>query len=68
MSLPSFGAGEQLKLAEWQVILRQMLALDLIYEDVEYGSLKITIEGGRVLEVDLTVRQKKPIIVKPTRT
>ncbi len=67
MSLPSFGAGEQLKLAEWQVILRQMLALDLIYADAEYGSLKITLEGGRVLEGDLTVSLKKPIILKPTR-
>ncbi len=65
--LTSFGMGASRKPAEWQVLLRQMLAQELIIADAEYGSLKITPEGGRVLEGLQTVHFKKQIINKTSR-
>jgi ATP-dependent DNA helicase RecQ len=46
----TFGIGKELARGEWQGIFRQLIALDLLKPDGEFGSLKITPRGRDFLK------------------
>ncbi len=47
--LPTHGVGKEYSKEQWTHLSRQFLAQDLLYKDVDYGSLKITERGSAVL-------------------
>ena len=47
--LPTYGVGREYSRRQWQHLARQFLAQDLLFKDVDYGSLKITEKGADVL-------------------
>ncbi|WP_211332216.1 DNA helicase RecQ [Eilatimonas milleporae] len=64
--LPFYGQGKTVSPGEWQAVLRQMLAADLIDVDLQYGSLKIRPAGQRILAGDGTVRFLKQTAADPS--
>jgi len=47
--LPTYGIGKEYSKQQWQHLARQLLAQDLLYKEVDYGSLKTTEKGRAVL-------------------
>jgi len=47
--LSTFGIGREYSKQQWQHLARQFLSQDLLFKDVDYGSLKITKKGADVL-------------------
>ncbi len=47
--LSTYGVGKEYSKQEWMTLARQFLSLDLLYKDLDYGSLKITEKGAAVL-------------------
>ena len=47
--LSTYGIGKEYSKQQWQQLMRQFLSQDLLYKEVDYGSLKITEKGGGVL-------------------
>ncbi|TNE37271.1 MAG: DNA helicase RecQ [Alphaproteobacteria bacterium] len=61
--LKVYGMGKALNRAEWQSILRQMLALGLVNVDMEgYGSLSLNEACRGILKGDETIELKRAIV------
>ncbi|MCK5574646.1 MAG: RecQ family ATP-dependent DNA helicase, partial [Sphingomonadales bacterium] len=54
-NLACYGQGKDFSSGEWQGVLRQMLAADLVGVDLQYGSIKIRPDGRQVLNGQKTV-------------
>ena len=54
-TLPTFGVGSTLPAAEWKRLGRQIIAAGLLVPDIEYGSLRLSEKGLRVLRGDETI-------------
>jgi len=48
--LPTFGVGQEFSARDWKSIARQLMAGDFIIADMEYGALKMTPAGRRLLK------------------
>ena len=48
--LPTFGIGKELHVNEWKSIARQMMARAFLEVDMEYGAIKITDKGIKLLK------------------
>jgi ATP-dependent DNA helicase RecQ len=53
--LSTYGIGKEYSKDQWMLFVRQFLAQDLLYKDIDYGSLKITEKGIAVLFQDQRV-------------
>ena len=69
--ISAYGIGTEYKIKEWQSIIRQLLAANLIRSDMEaHGGLKITPEGGAFLKEKQTIelRLEKHTSSRASRT
>jgi len=67
--LAAFGSGAALKNAEWQAILRQLVAGGFLALDVAgYGGLGVTDRGNALLQGDGTFRHRKVEVAPRRRT
>ena len=48
-NLSTYGIGKEYSKQQWIQLARQFISQDLLYKDVDYGSLKITEKGAAVL-------------------
>ena len=64
--LPTFGIGKDLGLNEWKSIARQLMASGFIISDMEFGSLKITDEGFKLLKGQAGFRYRPDVVVRKT--
>jgi ATP-dependent DNA helicase RecQ len=71
VNLPVFGAGKDLKPAQWQPIFRQLLANGYIFADHDaYGAIKLDESARRVFKKEVVVNFRKErvgAIAKPRR-
>ncbi|HEC01717.1 MAG TPA: DNA helicase RecQ [Sphingomonadales bacterium] len=66
--LPTFGIGKDLGINDWKSIARQLMARGFVLSDMEFGSLKITDEGFRLLKGQTGFRYRPDAIVRKTAT
>lgn len=60
VDLPVFGAGKELKPAQWQPVFRQLLANGYIFADQDaYGALKLDESARRVFKKEVVVNFRK---------
>jgi ATP-dependent DNA helicase RecQ len=57
--LKAFGGGKELTAREWPSVFRQLVALGLLTVDMEFGSLKLTVESRSVMKGQREVRLRK---------
>ncbi|MBI1215812.1 MAG: DNA helicase RecQ [Alphaproteobacteria bacterium] len=55
----TFGIGADLSAAEWQAVFRQLVALNLLSVDPQYGGLRITPQGQEFLKEKKSLRLRK---------
>lgn len=60
-TLSTFGIGSDIGASEWKRIARQLISNGLLQPDEQYGALKITEIGSKVLRGERTVTIKKEV-------
>ncbi|PCI34548.1 MAG: DNA helicase RecQ [Alphaproteobacteria bacterium] len=67
-NLPTFGVGKDLGINEWKSVARQMMARGFIVTDMEFGSLKITDRGFKLLKGQESFRYRPDVVLKKAAT
>ena len=62
--LPTFGVGKDLGINEWKSVARQLMARGFITADMTYGSLKISVEGVKLLKGKNSFRYRPDAVLK----
>jgi ATP-dependent DNA helicase RecQ len=65
-ALSTFGVGEDLHANEWKSIARQLMARGFIVADMEFGSLKITDKGVKLLKGQAAFERRPDVKIKKT--